>query len=61
MGRVDLAVASCFATVNRVEWKVRPKETRLGDDINLHALVCINCTAAGRAGAASARTNDARV
>lgn len=61
MGRVDLAIANCFATMSRVEWKVRPKETRLGEAVNLHALVCTKCTAAGRARAARARANDAHV
>jgi hypothetical protein len=25
MGRVNMAIGRCFATVSRVEWKVRPR------------------------------------
>lgn len=41
MGRVNLAIARCFATVSRVEWKVRPRR-RDQEKANLHALPCTN-------------------
>ena len=42
MGRVDLAIARCFATVSRVEWKVRPRRRDQEKGFNLHALACTN-------------------
>jgi hypothetical protein len=42
MGRVNMAIARCFATVSRVEWKVRPRRRDQEKGSTLHARVCIN-------------------